>query len=212
MLEVNLSNEQRPIVEYLTPYQGGYAITKGNLDYSRYLRIVAGAPIPIIYRDNGLQWIATTYLAWHLQRDKGTIAGSECDRTFHAYYLQHKQSLNLPAQWYLDAQVTYYSPLFVGVYKTQSQWWINLSISKRIASWKLSLSCYDLLNSNVARGEIMGLSQPIAFVQNWYSPKVTLSISCTLGNKRLKSSSRQTINSESRLTGSANEGLSFSKP
>ena len=212
MLEVNLSNEQHPIVEYLTPYQGAYAITKGNLDYSRYLRIVAGAPIPIIYRDNGLQWIATTYLAWHLQRDRGTIDGSECDRTFHAYYLQHKQSLNLPAQWYLDAQVTYYSPLFVGVYKTQSQWWINLSISKRIASWKLSLSCYDLLNSNVARGEIMGLSQPIAFVQNWYSPKVTFSISCTLGNKRLKSSSRQTINSESRLTDSANEGLSFSKP
>lgn len=64
----------------------------------------------------------------------------------------------------------------------------------------------------MARGEIMGLSQPIAFVQNWYSPKVTLSISCTLGNKRLKSSSRQTINSESRLTDSANEGLSFSKP
>ena len=86
---------------------------------------------------------------------------------------------SLPAQWYLDAQITYYSPLFVGVYKTQSQWWVNLSISKRIASWKLSLSCYDLLNSNVARGEIMGLSQPIAFVQNWYSPKVTLSISCT---------------------------------
>ena len=58
----------------------------------------------------------------------------------------------------------------------------------------------------------MGFSQPIAFVQNWYSPKVTFSISCTLGNQRLKSSNRQTVNSESRLTDSANEGLSFSKP
>ena len=58
----------------------------------------------------------------------------------------------------------------------------------------------------------MGLSQPTVFVQDWYSPKVTLSINCTLGNKRLKSSSRQTVNSESRLSDSANEGLSFSKP
>lgn len=93
-----------------------------------------GTPIPIIYRGNGLQWTVTTYLARHPQRNRGTVDGNEYDRTFHAHYLQHKQLLNLPAQWYPDAQITYYSPLFVGIYKTQSQWWINLSINERIAS------------------------------------------------------------------------------
>lgn len=208
-LEINLSNERCPIIEYLTPYNGGYALTKTNLDYSRYLRIVAGAPIPIIYKEDGLQWIASTYLAYHVQQDKGDINALDYNRTFTAYYAQHKQSLNLPSQWYFDAQITYYSPLFLGVYKTEKQWWINFSISKRIQNWKFSLNGYDILNTNLAKGEIVGMENPISFVQNWHSPKITFSISCTLGNKSLKTSDRKNINSESRLSQSANEGINL---
>lgn len=208
-LDINLSNERYPIVEYLIPYNEGYALTKTNLNYSRYLRIVAGTPIPIIYKEDGLQWLTSTYIACHIQQDKGLVNATEYDHIFRAYYIQHKQSLNLPSHWYFDAQITYYSPLFVGVYKTEKQWWINFSISKRIQNWKFSLNGYDILNTNVARGEIVGMKNPISFVQNWHSPQITFSISCTLGNKNLKTSNRKNINSESRLNQSANEGLNL---
>lgn len=208
-VEINLSDERDPIVEYLTPYKGGYALTKTNLESSRYLRLIAGAPIPIIYRESGLQWFATTYLAYHLQRDRGVIQGENHDRTFHAYYIQHKESLSLPSRWYFDAQFTYYSPLFLGVYKTERQWWLDFTISKRVDDWKFSLTGYDILNTNVAKGEIVGMPTPISFTKNWYSPKITLGVSYMWGNTQMKSATQRSVDSESRLSRSANEGINI---
>lgn len=157
MLEVSLSDEKNPIIEYLKPHKGGYTLAKTNLENSRYLRLVAGTPIPLIYRENGLQWFASIYLAHHLQQDRGVVNAADYNRLFNAYYVQHKQSLNLPAQWYFDAGITYYSPLFVGVYKTEKQWWVDFTLSKRMGSWKLSLTVCDLFNTNISRGEIVGI-------------------------------------------------------
>lgn len=206
-IEINLSHENDPIVEYLTPYRGKYAITKTNLDRSRYFRIVAGTPVPVINRKDGFQWMTTTYFAYHKQEDRGVINGSPLRRDFHAYYLQHKHALTFPGQWYFDAQVTYYSPLFLGVYKTEKQWWLDFTLSKRVKDWKFSLSVYDLLNSNVAKGEIIGISTPVVFEQNWHSPKITLGITWTVGNKKIKSINRKSNYNDERLNSSANEGM-----
>jgi hypothetical protein len=211
MLEVDLSNERHPIVEHLTPYNDGYALIKTNLDHSRYLRLIAGSPIPIINKDNGFQWIANLYLAYHLQHDKGVLNSQEYKKTFHAYYIQHKQSLYLPSRWYFDAQVTYYSPLYAGVYKTKAQWWTNFTISKRIQNWKLSVSGYDIFNTNVAKGKIVGMSDPVHFKLNWHSPRITFSVSLNFGNRNLKTSNHTNIDSESRLSKDANEGISINQ-
>lgn len=208
MLEVSLSDEKNPIIEYLKPHKGGYTLAKTNLENSRYLRLVAGAPIPLIYRENGLQWFASIYLAYHLQQDRGIVNAADYNRLFNAYYVQHKQSLNLPAQWYFDAGITYYSPLFVGVYKTEKQWWVDFTLSKRMGSWKFSLTGYDLFNTNIARGEIVGMNTPISFSKNSHSPKLTFGVSYTFGNKELKSSIRKSVNGESRLNQSADESIS----
>lgn len=207
MLEVNLSDEKNPIVEYLIPHNGGYALAKTNMNSSSYLRIVAGSPIPVIYKENGLQWITSTYLAYHLQKDRGIVNAVDYKRTFKAYYLQHKQSFNLPSHWYFDAQVTYYSPLFVGVYKTEKQWWMDFTVSKRINNWKFSVNGYDIFNTNVARGEITGMNPPVSFVKDWHSPKITFGVSLTLGNKDLKTTNYKNRDSELRLNKSANEGI-----
>ncbi len=209
MLEINLSDEKHPIVEYLMPHKGGYALAKTNLSRSCYLRIVAGSPIPVIYRENGLQWITSTYLAYHLQKDRGIVNAADYKRTFNASYLQHKQSLNLPSNWYFDAQITYYSPLFVGVYKTEKQWWMDFTVSKRIKNWKFSVNGYDIFNTNVAKGKIEGMNPPVSFVKDWRSPKITFGVSLTLGNKELKTTNYKNRDSELRLNKSANEGINL---
>jgi len=209
MLEVNLSDEKHPIVEYLMPYNGGYALAKTNLNSSRYLRIVAGSPIPIIYRENGAQWIASTYLAYHLQKDRGIVNEADYTGTFNAYYLQHRQSFNLPSHWYFDAQITYYSPLFAGVYKTETQWWMDFTVSKRIQNWKFYLNGYDIFNTNVAKGKIEGMKNRVWFVKDWHSPKITFGVNLTLGNKDLKTTNYKNKDSELRLNKSANEGINL---
>lgn len=208
-IELSFSNEKDPVVEYLTPYKGGYALTKTNLDNSRYMRIVTGAPIPVIYKEDGLQWVVSTYVAYHIQRDRGAVNSLDYNHTFQACYVQHKQSLNLPSQWYFDAQITYYSPLSVGVYKTEKQWWTDFTVSRRVRNWRFSVSGYDIFNTNVAKGRIEGMKDQVSFVQNWHSPKITFGISCTFGNKDLKTYNRKSVNSESRLNRSANEGINL---
>lgn len=208
-IELSFSNEKDPVIEYLTPYKGGYALTKTNLDNSRYMRIVTGAPIPVIYKEDGLQWVVSTYVAYHIQRDRGAVNSLDYNHTFQACYVQHKQSLNLPSQWYFDAQITYYSPLSVGVYKTEKQWWTDFTVSRRVRNWRFSVSGYDIFNTNVAKGRIEGMKDHVSFVQNWHSPKITFGISCTFGNKDLKTYNRKSVNSESRLNRSANEGINL---
>ena len=190
MLEINLSSEKNPITETIVHENGDYYIGKINLENSKYLRILAGAPIPIISRENGLSWLTTNYIAYHWQKDKGLVSGTPYKHDFHAFYVQHKQSVYLPDDWAFEAQATYYSPLTAGLYLMEKQWWIDFVVSKRVAGWKFSLSGYDLFNTNIAKGRIAGLDAPIYFTKNWHSPKITLSASLTLGNKKLKTSNR----------------------
>lgn len=77
-----------------------------------------------------------------------------------------------------------------------------------MGSWKLSLTGYDLFNTNIARGEIVGMNTPITFTKNSHSPKLTFGVSYTFGNKELKSSTRKSVNGESRLNQSVDEGIS----
>ena len=209
MLEINLSTEKNPIVESITPEGDIYYITKINLENSKYLRVLAGAPVPIISKKNGLSWLATTYLAYHWQKDKGVVNGNPYKHHFHAYYVQHKQSLYLPDEWALEVQVTYYSPLTAGLYLTEKQWWTDLTISKRVGDWKFSLMGYDLFNTNVAKGRIAGLDTPVYFSKNWHSPKITLAVNLTIGNKKLKTSNKKDVDADSRLKQSADEGITI---
>ena len=209
MLEINLSTEKNPIVECITPEDDVYYITKINLENSKYLRVLAGAPVPIISKKNGLSWLATTYLAYHWQKDKGVVNGNPYKHHFHAYYVQHKQSLYLPDEWALEVQVTYYSPLTAGLYLTEKQWWTDLTISKRVGDWKFSLMGYDLFNTNVAKGRIAELDTPVYFTKNWHSPKITLTVNLTIGNKKLKTSNKKDVDADSRLKQSADEGITI---
>lgn len=210
ILEVSFSDEKNPIVEYITDRDEQLMLTKTNLDRSRYVRVLVGLPIPIVNIENGVRWIASTYFAYHHQQDKGIIQENAYSKDFTAYYIQHKHTLSLPLDWYMDTQVTYYSPLFLGVYKTEKQWWINFNISKRIDNWKFSLTGYDILNTNIAKGELYGQSQKMFFTKNWYSPKITFGVSLTIGNKSLKTyKNRRNTDNEKRINQNVDEGLSI---
>lgn len=207
-LEINLSSENNPIVETIVP-DNNYYISKINLENSKYLRILVGAPIPIISNENGLSWLATTYLAYHWQKDKGIVNNKPHKRHFNAYYVQHKQSIYLPNELAFEAQITYYSPLTAGLYIMKKQWWTDFVVSKRVDNWKFSLSTYDLFNTNVAEGHIEGLDIPIYYTKNWHCPKFTLTASLTLGNKKMKTSNRRNVDADSRLKQSADEGMTI---
>ena len=213
-LEFSYSDERLPIVEMISQQGSNYYLSRNNLDRSRYFRVVAGLPIPIINnQDLGINWLASTYFAFHRQFDRGVVNDSHIDRTFNAYYLMHSQSLSLPKNWNILAQATYYSPLFMGVYQTtKSQWWIDLTVSKRIANWKFALSGRDLLNSNIAEGQVVGLPMEMHFKKNWHQPSVTLSISLFIGNDKLKGTRKMsTSESANRIVSTADESISLQK-
>lgn len=209
IFEVSFSDERNPIVEYITKRDDSFMLTKTNLTKSQYSRVLVGLPVPIVKTDNS-QWLVSTYFAYHHQRDKGLINNEIYDKNFNAYYVQHKHSLYLPSQWYIDAQVTYFSPLFFGIYKTEQQWWVDFNISKRVDNWKFTLTGYDIFNTNIAKGELNGQSQKMHFTKNWHSPKITFGISLTLGNKSLKIyKDRQQINVEKRINQNVDESISL---
>lgn len=213
-LEFSYSDERFPIVEIISQQENSYYLSRNNLDRSRYLRIVSGLPIPVINnQDMGINWLVATYFAFHRQFDRGIINNNHINRVFNAYYLMHSQSLTLPGNWTILAQATYYSPLFIGVYQTtKPQWWIDLTMSKRIANWKFSLSGRDLLNSNIAEGKVVGLPTEMHFKKNWHQPSVTLSISLLIGNDKLKGTRRMTTpDSAERIVSTANESISLQK-
>ena len=68
---------------------------------------------------------------------------------------------------------------------------------------------YDLFNTNVAKGRIAGLDTPVYFSKNWHSPKITLAVNLTIGNKKLKTSSKKDVDADSRLKQSADEGMTI---
>ncbi len=213
-LEFSYSDERFPIVEMVSQQGDSYYISRNNLDRSRYFRVVAGLPIPVINNQGiGINWLISTYFAFHRQFDSGIVNGSHINRAFNAYYLMHSQSLSLPRSWNILAQVTYYSPLFMGVYQTtKPQWWIDLTVSKRIANWKFSLSGRDLLNSNIAEGQVVGLPMEMHFKKNWHQPSITLSISLFIGNDKLKGIRRvSTSDSSDRIVSTADESISLQK-
>lgn len=213
-LELSYSDEKHPIVEMISQQGSNHYLSRNNLDKSRYFRVVAGLPIPIINnRDIGINWFVTTYFAFHRQFDKGIVNNNHINMVFNAYYLMHSQNLNLPKSWNILAQVTYYSPLYMGVYKTtKPQWWIDLTVSKRVAHWKFALSGRDLLNSNIAEGQVVGLPTEMRFKKNWHKPSVTLSISLFIGNDKLKRTRKMsTSESAKRIVSTADESISFDK-
>lgn len=215
-LELSYSDERLPIIEMISQRGNSYYyyLSRHNLDRSRYFRVVAGLPIPIINnQDIGINWLVSTYFAFHRQFDRGVVNDSYIDRAFNAYYLMHSQSLSLPRDWNILAQTTYYSPLFMGVYQTtKPQWWIDLTVSKRIASWKFSLSGRDLLNSNIAEGQVVGLPMEMYFKKNWHQPSITLSISLFIGNDKLKGTRRiPTSDNSDRIVSTADESISLQK-
>ena len=209
--EITLSKEKSPITEILSQSDGNIFISKTNLDHSKYLRMMAGLPLPIIYRQDGMQWMTTTYIAYHVQRDKGVVNNDIYNQLFHAYYIQHKQSLSLPNKWYFDATITFFSPLTAGVYMTKKQWWTDFSISKRMGIWRFSIMGNDIFHTNIARGEVLGLEETVNFRKDWFGPKLVFGVSVTLGNSKLKTARRRNSYIENRVSQSANESISIEK-
>lgn len=191
ILEVSYSDAHSPIVEYISQTDGGaYVFRKMNLDRTRYMRVMAGLPIPAVNRkESGLFYLISTYAAFQRQWDEGGTPTDCYDNTFSAFFVQHRHSLTLPRGWYIDLQGVYYSPLTAGIYRMQHQWWLDLTVSKQIKAFKISLSGHDLLNSNIARGHLVNNDIPISFYRNWNRPRITLTVSCNIGGN-LKNSYR----------------------
>lgn len=186
MLEVSYSDEHNPIVEYISyrENQGTYVFGKMNLYRTRYMRVMVGLPIPAVNRkESGLFYLISTYAAFQRQWDEGGTNTVSYDNAFSAFFVQHRHSLTLPGGWYIDLQGVYYSPLTAGIYRMQHQWWMDMTVSKQIKAFKLSLTGHDLLNSNIARGRLLNDNIPISFYRNWNRPRITLTVSCTIGGK-----------------------------
>lgn len=211
-LELSYVDTDQPIVEGLSQQAGRYSLRRLNLENSHYLRALLILPVPLIYRDE-LSWTASTYLAVQRQWDRGRVEEKDYRKTFTAYYIQHKHSLSLPASWYAELGVTYYSPLMYGLFDMQRQWWINASVSKRFGDFRVALSAHDLLNSNIARGSYPLIPAPSAFSfeRDWHSPRVQLTVSYTWGRKSLKSKDGHKRGDDTRRRSTeADEGLSLS--
>ena len=210
LLELSYSDTQRPIVDRIMLSIGGPMVVglQGvNLDYSRYLRLLLTLPLPLIQSDE-LKWYATTYLAGQRQWDRGYLDGVLYSKAFTAGYLQHTHHLDLPKDWHLQLGVTAYSSLYYGLFEMRPQWWTEASVSRRLGSWRLSLSAYDLFNTNVARGEYRGYPYAFNFSREWHSPRLALGISYNWGRRDTKTrQGRERRLTDERLGSGSSEGL-----
>lgn len=209
-LEMIYSHKNDAIVEYLMPYESSYIITKDNLKKSHYIRLIAVFPVPVnmFVKMDFVRWMFTTVFAYHHQWDDGMLNNSLYDKQFDAFYLYHQQSFDFKHDWHFDASLTYYSPLYFGVYSTEKQHWLSCTLSKRIGDWKISLNGYDLFNTNIARGQFNDIPVDARFEMNWHCPKITFGITYNIGNKKMKSyEDRRVENSDSRLSNDTNEGV-----
>ena len=210
LLELSYSDTQHPIVDRIMLPIGGPMVVglQGvNLDYSRYLRLLLSLPLPLI-QSKELKWYATTYLAGQRQWDRGYLDGVLYSKAFTAGYLQHTHHLDLPGDWHLQLGVTAYSSLYYGLFEMSPQWWTEASVSRRLGSWRLSLSAYDLFNTNVARGDYRGYPYAFSFAREWYSPRLALGISYSWGRRDTKTrQGRERRLTDERLGSGASEGL-----
>ena len=210
LLELSYSDTQRPIVDRIMLPIGGPMVVglQGvNLDYSRYLRLLLSLPLPLI-QSKELKWYATTYLAGQRQWDRGHLDGVLYSKAFTAGYLRHTHDLDLPGNWHLQLGVTAYSSLYYGLFEMSPQWWTEASVSRRLGSWRLSLSAYDLFNTNVARGDYRGYPYAFSFSREWYSPRIALGISYSWGRRATKTrQGRERRLTDERLGSGASEGL-----
>lgn len=210
LLELSYSDTQRPIVDRIMLPMGGPMVVglQGvNLDYSRYLRLLLTLPLPLIQSDE-FKWYATTYLAGQRQWDRGNLDGVLYSKAFTAGYLQHTHHLDLPKDWHLQLGVTAYSSLYYGLFEMSPQWWTEASVSRRLGPWRLSLSAYDLFNTNVARGEYRGYPYAFNFSRQWHSPRLALGISYNWGRRDTKTrQGRERRLTDERLGSGSSEGL-----
>ena len=209
-LEMVYSHQNDAIVEYLAPHNGGYIITKDNLQNSRYIRAIAVLPVPVnmFAKIDFVQWMFTTVFAYHHQWDKGIINNALYDKQFNAFYVYHQQSFNFKRDWHFDASLVYYSPLYFGVYSTEKQYWVDCSLSKRVGDWKFSINAHDLFNTNVARGRFNDLPIDANFSLNWHCPRISFGITCNFGKKQMKSyEDRRVENSDGRINNTTSEGV-----
>ncbi|MBR7067940.1 MAG: outer membrane beta-barrel protein [Bacteroidales bacterium] len=209
-LEMIYSHKNDAIVEHLTPYAGSYIIAKDNLKKSRYLRMIAVLPVPVnmFVKMDFARWMFTTVFAYHHQWDSGVLNNSLYDKQFDAFYLYHQQAFDFKRDWHFDAAITYYSPLYFGVYSTEKQYWLSCTLSKRVGDWKFSLNGYDLFNTNIARGKFNDILVDARFELNWHCPKITFAITYNIGKKQMKSyEDRRIENADSRLSNDTNEGV-----
>ncbi|MBQ9470831.1 MAG: outer membrane beta-barrel protein [Bacteroidales bacterium] len=209
-MEMIYSHRNDAIVEYLAPHNGGYIIAKDNLQNSRYVRMIAVLPLPVnmFVKMDFVQWMFTTVFAYHHQWDRGEIGNAMYDKQFDAFYFYHQQSFDFKRNWHFDASISYYSPLYFGVYNTEKQYWISSTLSKRVGNWKFSISAYDLFNTNIARGRFNNLPVDAHFALDWHSPRITFGVTYSLGKTQMKSyQDRRIDNADSRLSNDTNEGV-----
>lgn len=209
MLELSYVDTHKPIVEGISLLGKRYILERLNLDYSRYMRALVALPIPLFHRGE-VSWLASTYLAVQRQWDSGIVNGGKYDKAFNAFYIQHKHSLTFPSGWYAEVGATRYSPLVYGLYSMRAQWWMEFSLSRRIGDWRVSVTSYDLFNTNKAYGEYHLPSEVFTFERNWHSPKISLTISYNWGKTSLKTTTRRGLEDGKRVANSANEGIKAS--
>lgn len=207
-LELSYSDTQNAIVEEPTLLPAHQlTLRKTNLDYSRYLRVLLVLPIPIV-RSEGLNWIATTTAAIQRQWDRGIIANQVYRQSFGTYYISHKQDVTLGGSWSIGLSATWYGPLYYGLYKIEPTWWAEASVAKSLGAWRFSLNLRDPWNSNKARGSYEGLAVPLSFVRDWHSPRLSLGISYSLGNRKLRRyQAPQRVDATQRLRTTSDEGV-----
>lgn len=209
MLELSYVDTHKPIVEGISLQGNRYSLERLNLDYSRYMRALVALPLPLFQRGK-VSWLASTYLAIQRQWDSGIVNGGKYDKAFNVFYIQHKHSLTLPSGWYAEIGATRYSPLVYGLYSMRAQWWMEVSLSRKIGDWRVGVAGHDLFNTNKAYGEYHLPTQVLAFERNWHSPKISLTVAYNWGKKSLKTANRRSLEDGKRVLNSANEGLKAS--
>lgn len=185
-LELKYSYTQDPMVEepvLAAPNQ--IVLRKTNLDNSQYLRGLLTLPIPIL-RTESVNWLATTTVGVQSQWDRGQISAKGYNQHFTTYQVSHKQDVKLSDSWTFALSGYLYGPLYYGLYKMETTWWLEASVAKSFGSWRVSLQLIDPWNSNVERGSYNGLSMPLSFVRDYHRPQLSLSLSYGFGNAKMK--------------------------
>ncbi len=210
IISLSFSHTKSPIVEAIieTPHQ--LTLYKTNLDKSDYFRFLIATPtIPYLKKR---QWSGVTYFAIHRQFDKGIINTQPYSADFTTFFFQHKEIVNLPSKWYFDTQVTYYSPLIFGVYEMKTQWWIDLSVSKILGDFRISLQANNIFNTNKANGKYTSTYSNLNFHRDWNFPDFRLTATYNFGKKKMNPyKARSEMKNLDRIRIDADQGISDKK-